>query len=441
MPARGFGLSAMVLGSETPSADQRAHLEARIAELGLAQELASLPDGSSTFLSVDTWATMSQKLRVALRILSLAESPSDVLFIDWGLVGSVEKDFATRLLAMLDDRIVFLVSRDGRIECEWARGFVVSENERVVGVGDARWWGAILQYRRQRVPSRQGRGRSGRRTRRRGGGHVVPVKAAVRRAFTGVRHRSRVMPRSLPTLPAKAPGTLRGRELRLRSGSERSKMKGTHALPLQRDLPHHPDDLGSVAGGRFLGPRLLDPLLHGLARAPRASPGSSRTPTPWAGILPLTFFALRSRGLYLPQRTGSLIREVGGVISAVAITVVIVLAADAALRTYLSRAVIALFAVLAAGSISTIRIAGRGFLGHLRRKGYNLRYLVVVGAGDLAAETIDSIHGHPEAGLRVLGVLSNDPTAAGRTIQGVRVVGDYASVKQQLRSATGWTRW
>jgi Undecaprenyl-phosphate glucose phosphotransferase len=151
------------------------------------------------------------------------------------------------------------------------------------------------------------------------------------------------------------------------------------------------------------------------------------------GILPLAFFTLRSRGLYLPQRTGSLIHEVGGVISAVAVTVVVVLAADAAVRTWLSRAVIGLFGVLAVGSISASRIAGRGFLGHLRRKGYNLRYLVVVGAGELAAATIDSIHGHPEVGLRVLGVLSNDPAVAGHTIQGVRVVGDYSSVKQQLR--------
>ena len=58
---------------------------------------------------------------------------------------------------------------------------------------------------------------------------------------------------------------------------------------------------------------------------------------------------------------------------------------------------------------------------------------MVVGTGELAAQTIDSIHGHPEAGLRVLGVLSNSPAATGQTIQGVRVVGDYTSVKQQLQ--------
>jgi ABC-type multidrug transport system fused ATPase/permease subunit len=150
-----LSVSAMVLGSEAASTDERADLEARIAELGLAQELAMLPDGSTTYLSKEIWSGVSQKFRAALRILSLAESPSDILFIDWGLLGSVEKEAATRLLAMLDDRIVFLVSRDGRIECEWATGFVVSENQEVVGVGDARWWEAVLPYRRQRVPRRR----------------------------------------------------------------------------------------------------------------------------------------------------------------------------------------------------------------------------------------------------------------------------------------------
>jgi len=150
----GLSLSAMVLGSETPSADQRAYLENRIAELGLARELDLLPDGSASFLSEQTWSAMSQELRVGLWILSLAESASDLLFIDWGMVGSLEKEFAARLLALLDDRIVFLVSGDGRIECEWASGFVVCEEKKVVGVGNARWWGTILEYRRQRVASR-----------------------------------------------------------------------------------------------------------------------------------------------------------------------------------------------------------------------------------------------------------------------------------------------
>jgi hypothetical protein len=151
-------LSAMVLGRQAPSADELGDLEARLADLGLAQEIAALADGSSTYLSEETWGEMSLRLRAALRILSLAESPSELSFVDFSLVGSVEKDFALRLLALLEDRIVLLVSSDGRTECEWARGFVVSEGGKVVGVGDAHWWDAILEYRRQRVPGEQGPG-------------------------------------------------------------------------------------------------------------------------------------------------------------------------------------------------------------------------------------------------------------------------------------------
>jgi hypothetical protein len=148
-------LAAMVLGSEEPSAAERAQLEARIAELGLAQELAALESGSATFLSEDTWSAMSPKLRAALRVLSLAASPSEVVFLDWELLASLEKEVVARLLAVLEDRVVFLATRDGRIECEHAAGFAVCENGKMIGVGGARFWSAILPYRRGRVPSRR----------------------------------------------------------------------------------------------------------------------------------------------------------------------------------------------------------------------------------------------------------------------------------------------
>ncbi len=150
------------------------------------------------------------------------------------------------------------------------------------------------------------------------------------------------------------------------------------------------------------------------------------------GVLPTSLFAFRARGLYEPQRGGSLIREAGAVIAAMFVTTVVLLAADAALRAHLSRGVIAGFVGLATTSVVLFRLCGRAFLRRMRRKGYNLRYLLVVGAGELARETIESIHGHPEAGLRVVGMLSNDAGLQGRTIQGVRVLGGYASVKSIL---------
>ncbi len=155
-----------------------------------------------------------------------------------------------------------------------------------------------------------------------------------------------------------------------------------------------------------------------------------------AGILPVAFFTLRGRGLYEPRRTGSLLREIAAVIGGMSVVLVVVLAADAISRTFLSRLVIVGFWGLSIVSITSGRLLGRGVLRHLRRKGYNLRYVLIVGAGRLAQETIESIHGHPEAGLRVIGALSDDPGQQGRTIQGVRVLGPYASVASVLAERT-----
>jgi Undecaprenyl-phosphate glucose phosphotransferase len=154
------------------------------------------------------------------------------------------------------------------------------------------------------------------------------------------------------------------------------------------------------------------------------------------GVLAVAFWTFRARHLYEPQRGSSLLREIGAVVAALTMTVVVLLACDGALRSNLSRGVIFGFFGLATTSVIAFRASGRAVLRQMRRRGYNLRYMVVVGAGDLAQETIESIHGHPEAGLRVIGVLSNDPALHGRTLQGVRVLGEYAAIKGVLRQHT-----
>jgi Undecaprenyl-phosphate glucose phosphotransferase len=82
--------------------------------------------------------------------------------------------------------------------------------------------------------------------------------------------------------------------------------------------------------------------------------------------------------------------------------------------------------------VTASRVTVRTTLRRLRRRGYNLRYLLVVGAGQLAEEVIERIHAHPEAGLRVVGALSDDVSLWGRTIQGVPVLGGYGAAKEIL---------
>jgi Undecaprenyl-phosphate glucose phosphotransferase len=73
-------------------------------------------------------------------------------------------------------------------------------------------------------------------------------------------------------------------------------------------------------------------------------------------------------------------------------------------------------------------------LRQLRRRGYNLRFAVVVGGPDHVREVVERIQAHPETGMRVTGVLCE--AAAGRRdqIEGVPVVGGYTALKPLLRS-------
>lgn len=150
-------------------------------------------------------------------------------------------------------------------------------------------------------------------------------------------------------------------------------------------------------------------------------------------ILPVWFTLLRSRGLYEPQRTDSPLREAGAVIGATAMGVVVLVALSFFVRGYYySRIAIAVFSFASIFSIITMRWGVRVTLRRLRRKGYNLRYVLVVGAGDLAREVIERVHAHPEAGLRVVGVLAENVAEQGRRVGGVPVLGEYGGIKELL---------
>jgi exopolysaccharide biosynthesis polyprenyl glycosylphosphotransferase len=96
--------------------------------------------------------------------------------------------------------------------------------------------------------------------------------------------------------------------------------------------------------------------------------------------------------------------------------------------------VVLVFSLIAPVSIMSLRVALRVTLRQLRARGYNLRYVLVAGAGRLAEEVIARIHDHPESGLSVEGVLADG--AEGKRIHDVPVVGEYKDVKQALHGDT-----
>lgn len=149
------------------------------------------------------------------------------------------------------------------------------------------------------------------------------------------------------------------------------------------------------------------------------------------GILPVWAWVFRSRGLYAPRRTASLLSDLWAVVAGATTVVVLLVVATFFVRSYFfSRGVILLFWGLSIASVATFRLLAREILFALHRRGRHLSHVLVVGAGPLAEQVIDRVQQHPEAGLRVVGVLGEDPRVP--RVCGVSVLGPYTHLRKAL---------
>jgi Undecaprenyl-phosphate glucose phosphotransferase len=171
---------------------------------------------------------------------------------------------------------------------------------------------------------------------------------------------------------------------------------------------------------------------HSNLPVPHGVPESSAYVEALLVILPIWFVLFRTYGLYEPRRTDSLLVETGLVLRATAAGVMLLVAVSFFARSYYySRGVVAIFSMLCPAMIISLRLSVRGALRGLRRKGYNLRYVIVVGDGQLAEEVIDRIHAVPGAGIRVRGVIAQGGVGL-RTVRGVPVIGSFSGLKGLL---------
>ena len=79
-----------------------------------------------------------------------------------------------------------------------------------------------------------------------------------------------------------------------------------------------------------------------------------------------------------------------------------------------------------------MRVALRLALRWLRRRGYNLRHVSIVGAGELAAEVVRRLRQAPWSGLIVHALYDDTPALAGGLIEGVPVRGPIAQLGRDL---------
>jgi Undecaprenyl-phosphate glucose phosphotransferase len=141
-------------------------------------------------------------------------------------------------------------------------------------------------------------------------------------------------------------------------------------------------------------------------------------------------FVFRRMGLYRPMRGARRGREFWMLVNSNALSIVVLISITYLFReksVQFSRLVFVYFWALSTFFTVTQRSFLRFLLRELRRKGYNLRYMLIVGTGRVASDIVSRVRLHQELGIQLVGCLSRE----GERVWGpggVPVVGRYAEL-------------
>jgi len=149
-------------------------------------------------------------------------------------------------------------------------------------------------------------------------------------------------------------------------------------------------------------------------------------------VFPVTFHQAR---LYTTNRVRTHVGEVFEIFKATIMATLILVAVTYFTRDRYSRFTLGIFVVYAFVAVSTNRLVFRAALNAVRRRGYDLKSILVIGAGALGQRVVETIHGHRELGFKVVGILTRNPEKVGAVIDGSPVVGLVKEVGEVLDRA------
>jgi Undecaprenyl-phosphate glucose phosphotransferase len=148
-------------------------------------------------------------------------------------------------------------------------------------------------------------------------------------------------------------------------------------------------------------------------------------------------FVFRKMGLYRPMRGVRRTRELWVLINSNALSILLLISITYLFKeksSQFSRLVFVYFWVFATAFTVLERSVLRFFLRELRRKGYNLRYMLIVGAGQVAADMVSRVRLHQELGVQLVGCLARVGTSS-RGPGGIPIVGTYEDLGDVLERA------
>jgi len=144
-------------------------------------------------------------------------------------------------------------------------------------------------------------------------------------------------------------------------------------------------------------------------------------------------FVFKNMGLYKQRRVLSVFSETFEVLKASIYAILILVSMTYFLRKdEFSRLVFFYFFSISFFLISLERLFIRELLRYFRTKGYNIRTVLIVGAGNLGVRTLEKIKENPWTGLKVVGFI-DDHKPLGGLAQGEKIIGRIKDVRTIIK--------
>ncbi len=155
----------------------------------------------------------------------------------------------------------------------------------------------------------------------------------------------------------------------------------------------------------------------------------------WSGaVLTLaSLLVLRMFRMYRSARTSRIGFELLAIMQSMVLVAALAGVGSFYARGELSRTVILIFLVLASTALATSRIIARLTLRALRKRGLNLRHVLVVGTGEPARMLLRKVRAHADFGLQVHGFVATDAADVGRTHGGTPVLGAVSDLPRLVK--------
>ncbi|MGH7874982.1 MAG: undecaprenyl-phosphate glucose phosphotransferase [Candidatus Binatia bacterium] len=148
----------------------------------------------------------------------------------------------------------------------------------------------------------------------------------------------------------------------------------------------------------------------------------------WAGVFELCDF-------YRPRRISTHLREIGELLKASALALLVFLAVIFLVRELaLSRIFVAIFWLLSVFLLNVSHIACREGLRHLRRRGHNLRHVLIVGMPAQVRALFDRLRSYRHLGLRVAAIYFLQPDERADPSYEKRLLRSPQQVSEWVRS-------